>query len=303
MESEYRFAHLSDPHFTEPRFQAWSEIANKRALSVLSWRLRRRHRYFPELFYALAQDALQHAEHMVLTGDLTQAGLKSECDQARGWLAGFEATNRLCLIPGNHDSIRVTTGRAYWQDLWREWMVGGQEFPYLCRFGDVAFIGLSSAIPTPAFFASGCLGDAQLAALAPLLRECREQGLFRVLMVHHCPAKSVDSPRRGLTDAQELRQVIAEEGVELVLHGHNHRWLHNSVPGPFGDIPVLSPPAASSLGTPEGRYRAGYYLIAARRGERGWHIEAEARELVDTTTRVVHCKRFEVLTEREETCP
>lgn len=294
MNTAFRFAHLSDPHFTEPRFDDWREIANKRALSVLSWKLRRRHRYKAEVFHSLAQDALRNAGFLAITGDLTQAGLKSECQQAADWLAGFEGARHLCLIPGNHDSIRVRDTNAYWQALWRDWMAGAESFPYLLKKGPVAFIGLSSAVPTPPFVAGGRLGTAQLAALPALLRECRETGLCRILLVHHCPAASVDSPRRGLFDAAELRDIIAREGVELVLHGHNHRWLHHSIRGPCGDVPVLSPPSAASLGTPEGKYRAGYYLFQVSLLDQAWQIRAEARELAGSTSRSLGEKVFEL---------
>lgn len=294
MSLPFRFAHLSDPHFTEPRFDSWREIANKRALSVLSWKLRRRHKYKAEVFYALARDALRDADFLAITGDLTQAGLKSECRQAANWLAEFEGSERLCLIPGNHDSIRVPQGNAYWQDLWRDWMAGTERFPYLHRTGSLAFIGLSSAVPTPPFVAGGHLGTSQLAALPALLRECRQAGLCRVLLVHHSPAASVDSPRRGLSDAGALRRIIAQQGVELVLHGHNHRWLHHSIPGPSGDVPVLSPPAAASLGTAEGRYRAGYYLFEVSASGQAWQIRAEAREMAGHASRTVDEKFFEI---------
>ena len=295
------FAHLTDPHFTEPRFASWREIINKRALSVLSWKLKRQHRYQREIFESLTRDAADHTDLFALTGDLTQAGLESECDQARAWLADFAGANRLCVIPGNHDSIFLGGKPAYWEEKWKDWMGDAPGFPFVRTFASLAFIGLCSAVPTAPFLASGRLGSAQLTRLSCLLRRCRERGLCRILLVHHCPVASVDTPRRGLLDAEPLRAIIAEEGAELVLHGHNHRWMKHMLEGPEGVVPVLSAPSAASLGTPEGRYKAGYYLIEVDGREDGWHIQAEARELDGARTKVLDTLHFDMPLSGEET--
>ncbi len=299
MTAELTFAHLTDPHFTVPEFVSWREIANKRALSVLSWRWKRRHRYRREVFEAVARDAARHTDTFVLTGDLTQAGLKSECEAARDWLANFAEHRRVCVIPGNHDSIRLNSQlnggqRAEWEALWVPYMGAGAAFPYLKVFARVAFVGLSSAVPTAPFLASGRLGQKQLQDLVRILRDCREQGLFRVLLVHHCPLPSLDSPRRGLTDAVGLCEVIAEVGAELVLHGHNHRWMQNTIEGPSCRVPVLSAPSAGSVGMPDGRYRAGYYLFTVQASERSWQLGVEARQFENTESSQREHLQFEL---------
>lgn len=287
LNKETRFAHFTDPHFTEPGFSKWREIVNKRALSLLSWKMGRRHKYKREVFERLTRDACRHTDLFVLTGDLTQAGLESECREARDWLVEFTGANRLCLIPGNHDSIHLGRRPARWEEMWRPWMGDASGFPYARIYEPLAFIGLSSSVPTAPFLASGRVGSAQLDRLPEVLMQCRRQGLCRVLLVHHCPAACVDSPRRGLADAAALRRIIAEQGVELVLHGHNHRWMQHEMVGPSGAVPVLSAPSAASLGTSDGRYKAGYYLIEVGRGQGVWSIKAEARELDETHSKVL----------------
>ncbi len=300
MTDELTFAHLTDPHFTVPEFASWSEIANKRALSVLSWRLKRKRRYQREVFEALAHDAARHTDTFVLTGDLTQAGLKSECEAAQNWLAKFAECRRVCVIPGNHDSIRLNGQRAEWEALWAPYMGAGAAFPYVKTFGRVAIIGLSSAVPTAPFLASGRVGSRQRKDLARILIECREQGLCRVLLVHHCPVPSLDSPRRGLSDAAALCEVIAEAGAELVLHGHNHRWMQHTIKGPSCAVPVLSAPAAGSIGMADGRYRAGYYLITVRATECSWQLSAEARQFGQEASHRRELHQFELPKARSE---
>ncbi|MCY4277199.1 MAG: metallophosphoesterase [Gammaproteobacteria bacterium] len=300
MTAELTFAHLTDPHFTVPEFASWREIANKRALSVLSWRWKRRHRYKREVFEAVARDAARHADTFVLTGDLTQAGLKSECEAARDWLANFAEHRRVCVIPGNHDSIRLDGQCAKWETLWTPYMGADAAFPYVKTFGEVAFIGLSSAVPTAPFLASGRLGQKQLRELARILRDCREKGLCRVLLVHHCPVPSLDSPRRGLRDAAGLCEVVAKTGAELVLHGHNHRWMQHAIEGPSCQVPVLSAPSAGSVGMPDGRYRAGYYLVTVRASERSWQLGVEARQFETTESSQREHLQFELPKARSE---
>ena len=54
---------------------------------------------------------------------------------------------------------------------WGDYMRGddGGTFPFVRRRGPLALIGLSSAVPTPPFLATGRLGDAQLQKLAAVL--------------------------------------------------------------------------------------------------------------------------------------
>ena len=95
-------------------------------------------------------------------------------------------------------------------------------FPFVRRFGDVALVALSSAIPTMPFIAAGRLGSAQRAFLKLALEELSRAGLFRVVLIHHPPLPGQASWRRGLRDAKATIGILKEAGVELVLHGHNH---------------------------------------------------------------------------------
>ena len=70
-------------------------------------------------------------------------------------------------------------------------------FPFVRRFGDVALIALSSAIPTMPFMAAGRLGSAQRALLSVALEELGRQGLFRVVLIHHPPLAGQAGWRRG----------------------------------------------------------------------------------------------------------
>ena len=77
----------------------------------------------------------------------------------------------MTIVPGNHDAY-VRAPRRIRSAHWGDYMRGDDDgtFPFVRRRGPLALIGLSSAVPTPPFLATGRLGDAQLAQLAAAAR-------------------------------------------------------------------------------------------------------------------------------------
>ena len=133
----------------------------------------------------------------------------------------------------------------------------------LRRRGPLALIGMSSAIASPVGFATGAVGAAQLARLGPILRATRAAGLCRVLMIHHPPLEGTVGRRKRLVDGAALRQVLAREGVELVLHGHSHRSHFETLQTSDGAAPVIGVPSASSMHHEPAAYHL--YRVTARR--------------------------------------
>jgi len=149
---------------------------------------------------------------------------------------------------------------------------------------------LSSAVPTALLLSTGRLGAVQLARLAELLDRCRDEGLFRVVMIHHPPTSRAARYLKRLVDGAALRAVLASHGAELVIHGHDH--VHSLVyfAGPQRRVPVLGVPSASQ--TPRGTQAAGYnlYWIDGRAG--AWRCEVVARGLAPNTDAVSELKRM-----------
>jgi 3',5'-cyclic AMP phosphodiesterase CpdA len=142
---------------------------------------------------------------------------------------------------------------------------GEVEFPFLRRRGSVALIGVTSAVPSPPFMATGRVGAWQLEPLARMLDACREQGLFRVVMIHHPPTSKHSQYFKRLIDAPLFRDTLARHGAELVLHGHNHRHQCVWLDGPSGRIPAIGVPSASEA--PPGEHDpAGYNLYRIEGG-------------------------------------
>ncbi len=277
------FAHLSDPHLSTPTALSLREWLGKRALSRLSWQRQRRHEHRPEVLAALrAELAAAPPDQILISGDLTQLGQPGECVQGRDWLESLGDPAHVALVPGNHDCLVP----APWDATlghWQPWLAGDApttgtdpvDFPSLRRRGAVAFVGLSSALPTAPLLATGRLGAAQRARLEHLLVGLSREAAFRVVYLHHAPLPGADRWRKRLVDAPELAAVIARAGAELVLHGHHHRTRDAWLEGPRGRIPVHGVASASALG--ERGEAAGYSRYRLWADGDHWRLELERR--------------------------
>jgi len=82
--------------------------------------------------------------------------------------------------------------------------------------------------------------------------------------------------RRRLTDSRELCSVIAQQGVEMVLHGHAHRSSMAWLKTPAGLAPAIGVPSASATGRKSG-HSAGYNVYSLSQNAHGWEVAIEVR--------------------------
>jgi 3',5'-cyclic AMP phosphodiesterase CpdA len=246
-------AHLSDPHIGPLPRPRLVELAGKRLLGFASWQLHRRARHRLEVLNAITEDVEAAApDHVAVTGDLINIALEHEYAAARVWLDRLGPPAHVTLVPGNHDAyVQATAHHAarIWDAYMRgdpDGMDGATGFPFLRRRGPIALIALSSAVPTLPFMATGRIGSGQLAQFAVLLERLKDEGVFRVVLVHHSPV-GLRARHKRLVDAGALVQVLKQHGADLVLHGHDHvhslAWLE----GTNGRIPVVGVPSSSAL--------------------------------------------------------
>jgi len=280
-----RFAQLSDPHLSSLDAVRPSDLLGKRALGYLSWWHKRRFEHRLEVLDALQRDlAGTRFDQLLVTGDLTHIGLPEEFKQVAAWLGQLGDPADVALVPGNHDACVAAPWRetfALWQDYMasdksRDNSAHAAEFPSLRVRGSIAFIGLSTACPKPPLMATGTLGEEQLQRLPALLQRAAEQGLFRVVYLHHCPLPGQEKWRKRLTDAPQAQAVLEEFGAELVLHGHGHRAHFNELHSRVGTVPVIAVPSASALGL-HGRDVAQYNRYEVERDDRGWRLRIDTR--------------------------
>ena len=291
-------AHLSDPHLGPLPAPRLRELLGKRATGFINWR-RKRHRIHrgDVLARIVADLTAQAPDHIAVTGDLVNISLPGEYPPALAWLASLGPPHGVTLVPGNHD-IYVREAARLPQLHWSDYMRGDDSamtaFPFLRRRGPLALIGLSTAVPTAPFMATGRLGGGQLARLAETLDRCAREGLFRVVMIHHPPISTPARRLKRLVDGPDFCAVLARHGAELVIHGHDHARSLIELKGPRGTIPVVGVPSASEA--PPGEHdRAGYNLYVVE-GEAGaWRCEAISRGLSAGGDAVVEVGRTELV--------
>ena len=283
----FRLAHLTDPHvgpLTRPRLR---QLLSKRATGYVNWQRGRKDAHDMEVLAALVADLrAQGHDHVACTGDLCNIGLPSEWSTAKIFLEALGAPEAVSFVPGNHDAY-VRGSLEGLLLACGAWTTGDDDqhghFPYLRRRGPVALVGLSSAIPTKPFAASGRLGPQQIAAAEALLTAlgAEPEPPCRVVMIHHPSHPGGTTPARALTDAATFTAMIGRVGAELILHGHNHVRSVAFVAGPDGaSVPVVGAASASARGDTR-HHRASYHLYTITREAAGYAVAGVERGLTE----------------------
>lgn len=271
-------AHLSDPHLAPLPIPRPGELMGKRALGYFNWRRKRAGIHRADVLDMLVRDLKSHPhDHLAVTGDLVNIALAAEFAPALAWLEHLGPSDDVTFVPGNHDSYVGTAIEQARRDF-GAYMRGDnlETFPFVRRRGPVAIIGLSSAVPTPPFIATGRLGADQLMQFETVLAELDREGLFRVVLIHHPPVSRRSHYFKRLTDSAGFRAALRKYGAELVLHGHEHVRRRAWLDGPHRLIPALGVPSAS--GAADGSHQpAGYNLFEIDGHAGAWQCTAIAR--------------------------
>jgi len=292
-------AHLTDLHLPIPAPPALRALFNKRALGFLSWQRKRQHRHSQDALEALVRDLKAQApDHTLITGDIVNIALPAEFAAAAAWLdANFDPA-ATAFIPGNHDTY-VPLGWETGAGALAAFMAGRRlehseprkpagydDFPYYRVIGDVGVIMANSSPSTAPGLATGTLGGAQITRIGAMLRKFGDDGLFRILALHHPAAKGAVGARKALTDQAALQSCLEEAGAELVIHGHMHRPLSMVVGA--RKIPVIGAGSASHGGS-FGDYPPAQYNLYRidKKPDGGWRASMEIREL-DPASQTVH---------------
>ena len=222
---------------------------------------------------ALALPEVETADLVVVTGDVTESGWTYELELAEAVLQDVAARGRLLVVPGNHDASlrglnagtlvnRLSGARREVSESFSSWSVrGGSAQPIGprgspwpvrrdLRDGRCVVYGLDS---THASFgdllARGGCGRAQLDALDEDLESLRQDQRV-VLALHHHVTRQASGrdaldfdPALLLMDKAEVQTLLRRHRVELVLHGHRHRFSHRR----FRDTQVIGA-ASTTLG-------------------------------------------------------
>jgi 3',5'-cyclic AMP phosphodiesterase CpdA len=297
----YTLAHLSDIHLSPMPRSKRRHLLSKRLLGYVNWHRGRKYVHRREILDLVTRDLLaQKPDHIAVTGDLVNLGLPEEFLRAGEWLHQLGPPDRVTAIPGNHDAyVRMHPERG--THHWRAYMQANPEgevlvptpatqFPFVRRFGDIALVALSTAIPTMPFIASGHLGSTQRAGLALGLERLREEKLFRVVLIHHPPVPGLLPWQRNLRDARKVADIVSQHGAELVLHGHTHESSLHYLDTVDGRAAIVGVPSASEA--VEGSVPAARYNLynIARAGD-AWTCEMVGRAVTGDAEHVWESER------------
>jgi len=261
----------------------------KRLTGYLNWAQSRHRAHDMQVLARLVADLqAQRPDHIAVTGDILNIGLPAEFPPGRAWLDSLGHPRDVSFTPGNHDAY-VRGSLPHLIATFAPFAANDGEhqasFPFVRVRGKVALIGLSSAIPTAPFMASGRIGRRQLDALGQSLITTQKKGFARVVMIHHPPYRGGSRPGRSLDDAGAFEDVISRHGAELIIHGHNHYASIAHLATPSGRVPIVGVASASAVPGSHG-HRAAYHLFRLIEEATGWRIEAEARGLISGGTEI-----------------
>jgi 3',5'-cyclic AMP phosphodiesterase CpdA len=286
----FTIAHLTDAHLAPAPWPRLSEMRLKRFMGYVNWKRSRERLSDMAGLERLVEDLRAQApDHVAMTGDLVNIALPAEFRRAAAWMHTLGDPSEVSFTPGNHDAY-VRDAMKGLAETFAPWTRSddayrpSEAFPFVRVRGEVALIGLSSAVPTAPLMATGRLGARQIADLGEILQETGAKGLARVILIHHPPLSRGGGALRGLTDARAFEARVARFGAEAILHGHAHKRMTHHLASPAtriagGRVPILGAPSVSS-GAAAPRQRAAYHLITLARTGEGWRLQARARGLL-----------------------
>ena len=250
----FRLAHISDIHLGLEHVPSVRELASKRITGYVNWRRKRRKALFGNVLETLIDDIIaKKPDHLAITGDMMNLSTDNEVEVATAWLDAIARSLPMSLVPGNHDAY-VPGAYDKMAVAWRDYMTSDDTslirpdnglFPYLRVRKNVAIIGISTATATPPFVASGYFGIPQARRTIELLKRAKEDGLFRIVLIHHPPVRRAAIWHKRMIGIGRFARVLRDAGCELVLHGHTHLNTIHWLQSPGGLVPVVGIASAS----------------------------------------------------------
>jgi 3',5'-cyclic AMP phosphodiesterase CpdA len=213
----FSLVHLSDPHFGEV-----CDVAQVEAVQNL----------VPDL----------EPRAIIISGDLTLRARHGEFQAARMYVKDLERTAPVYVMPGNHDV-------QWW---WRPFIPLGSRAMYR-KYRRYFGPNLTPTMELPEAIITGALSSHGVAwgSLTPRLRDIAVKGhlprkelvraaqtfakarpdQLKVLVVHHNVLRGTLSQRMGLARWKQAQRRIVATGAELVLCGHDHQELTDTLEG------------------------------------------------------------------------
>ena len=282
-----RIGHVSDLHVLSPRGFEWRRVLFNKRVTGYANLVRQRGRVFRRQYLDAVLRGVERADHVVVTGDITNLSLEREFEAARELLEGLASRTEVTVVPGNHDIYLPSIDRErrflnHFRAFLRSDLpelacnLAAGLFPFVKLRGPAAIIALSSAVPRPPFVSSGRIGAAQIAALESILAHPEVVRRTPVLLLHPPPVDDrlrLLQLRDGLVDAARFRAALAPVAHGLVLFGHLHVRVHHRLVTATGALDAIAASGAG-LDHPDPAVRAGFNMYTIDDDGRVSSIEA-----------------------------
>lgn len=172
-------------------------------------------------------------KYLLITGDITQHGWKSQNKEAFDALVPFK--NKVCVVPGNHDygfQGFIYTRRC--AEYFERELAGklGMVHPYISKMpyseiiedgeeNKVLLIGLNSCSMTRSIWdiAKGDIGKEQQNSLDKILRKKANKNIPKIVFLHHIPHRRARGIGMSLKDYKRLMTVVRDK-VDALAFGH-----------------------------------------------------------------------------------
>jgi hypothetical protein len=181
----------------------------------------------------LAEVRAKGADHLLITGDLTEDGDMAQFELLAELLADSRIPpERITLVPGNHDAY--TEGGTY------DAALAGPLKAYAptsaigvpLRFRDVTIVPVSTAFHQTPLRSAGAITSSDLEALAKLVEDETLGDRPLVFAQHHPPGRHFLPVLQwidGMLDHPALSALFERCPHLYVIHGHTHHHVNRSV--------------------------------------------------------------------------
>ncbi|MBX3214876.1 MAG: metallophosphoesterase [Labilithrix sp.] len=230
-----RIAHLSDVHILDAR--AGTRRARYRfttKLVSIGQRAPDPHARRRKLARALRAAKEHGADHVVISGDLTEVGEDAEFEQFAEVLHDAKLpAGSVTLVPGNHDAYTNGDGwaRAMRGPLAAFAAASAAAPGKVVERDDVVFLPLDTTRFQTIAWSGGVFTKETAAAVERRLTDPAFRHRAMVLVVHHPPFHPVRAMRwiDGLRGAANVLDLLARHPRLQLLHGHLHRIFNHIV--------------------------------------------------------------------------
>lgn len=235
-----RIAHLTDLHFQTP--PSFAELLHpKRWIGTSNLYILGRHSKFSLSTQRRAIEAAcaHNPDLFLMTGDITAQALEKECSLAKKELSPLLEKVPSFLIYGNHDIYTSNTPNASLQNHLGSWLPPRN--PYLFRHKHIAVLYLETCRVD--WLSRGWIEPKALDEASQIL--ATSDASFTILSIHYPlinrRGSTYGPAQRAIRNGDVLRDWLAKEPIDMVIHGHEHHGYMAEISTGKGMVPNINP--------------------------------------------------------------